>query len=447
MKAFNRIFWLVIAVIAIIFAGANVLLIRNASDVGGRPYKVEISRLVPEIEKNGLESVDLSDCKYVTGIEKQAVEVSDIGSISDIKASSDTESGSAANVDFETGSADIADSEFYDADSDYVIREINGELYRFDYKTESGIGKTNLIITVNVILGVMALVILAVMIYIKCKILKPFEQITDIPYELSKGNLTAPVKETKNRFFGRFIWGVDMLRENMEQQKQRELDLQRDKKMLLLSLSHDIKTPLSAIKLYSQALSRGLYENREKQLEIAENINAKADEIEGYVAQIITASREDFLSLDVNMGEFYLSKLAAKIRQYYEEKLLLIKTDFSVGAYTDCLLKGDFDRSVEVLQNVMENAIKYGDGKRIVINFSEEEGCILVTVGNSGCSVTDCELTHIFDSFWRGENAKNKKGSGLGLYICRQLMHKMNGEIFAEINNDFINVTAVFVKA
>ena len=62
----------------------------------------------------------------------------------------------------------------------------------------------------------------------------------------------------------------------MEQQKERELGLQRDKKMLLLSLSHDIKTPLSAIKMYSKALSKGLYTSPEKHLEIAENINAKA---------------------------------------------------------------------------------------------------------------------------------------------------------------------------
>ena len=79
--------------------------------------------------------------------------------------------------------------------------------------------------------------------------------------------------------------------------------------MLLLSLSHDIKTPLSAIKLYSKALSKGLYDSREKQNEIAENINLKADEIESYVSQIITASREDFLSLEVTVDEFYLSEL------------------------------------------------------------------------------------------------------------------------------------------
>ena len=231
----------------------------------------------------------------------------------------------------------------------------------------------------------------------------------------------------------------------MEQQKQREFDLQRDKKMLLLSLSHDIKTPLSAIKLYSKAISKGLYDNnKDKQLEIAENINTKADEIESYVSQIITASREDFLSFYVNISEFYLSELVEKIQLYYTEKLSLIKTDFSVDQYSNCLIKGDFDRSVEVLQNVMENAVKYGDGKKINIEFSKEDGCILITVVNTGCTIQDSNLPHIFESFWRGENAGNEKGSGLGLYICRQLMHKMNGEIFAEIKDGSMFVTTVF---
>lgn len=409
MKAFNKIFTIVITTIIAVFAAANMILLVNDGE-SGRPYRVEINRLAREIEKNSLEFTNLSDCGYVTGVEKFG-------------------------------------EDFYSTDSDYVIREINGELYRFDYMAEGGAKRTDLIITVNILLGVMAVVIIAVLVYIRLKILKPFEKLTDVPYELSKGNLTAPVKETKNRFFGRFIWGVDMLRENMEQQKERELNLQRDKKMLLLSLSHDIKTPLSAIKLYSKALSKGLYDSREKQIDIAESIGAKADEIEGYVFQIITASREDFLSLDVNAGEFYLSELVTNIRQYYTEKLDLIKTDFIVSGYTDCLLSGDPDRSVEVLQNVMENAVKYGDGEIISISFSEEDECILVTVTNSGCTISDIDLPHIFESFWRGSNAENVKGSGLGLYICRQLMRKMNGEIFAEIRNGAMCVTSVFPKA
>ncbi len=410
MKAFNKIFAVVIAIIILIFVGSNLLLASSDNTDNGRPYRVEINRLALEIEQNGFDSIDISGSKYVTHIEKYS-------------------------------------GKFYDTDSDYAIREINGELYRFDYRTDRKSDKSGVVFMVNIILGILSAVIIGVLIFIRIKILSPFEKLTNIPYELSRGNLTPPIKENKSHFFGRFFWGVDLLRENMEQQKQRELDLQRDKKMLLLSLSHDIKTPLSAIKLYAKALSKGLYDGREKQLEIAEIINTKAYEIEDYVSQIITASREDFLSLEVNAGEYYLSELISRIEQYYTEKLALIRIDFSVERHMDCLLKGDLDRSVEVIQNVMENAIKYGDGKSIGIQFSEEDSSLLITVINSGCTLSINELPHIFESFWRGENAENEKGSGLGLYICRQLMYKMNGVIFAEIKDGAMLITMVFSKA
>lgn len=190
MKAFNKIFMAVIGVLAILFAVANVILLADSSD-SGRPYRVEINRLARQIETDG--HADISDCKYVTGIEEYG-------------------------------------GDFFSTDSDYTVREINGVLYRFDYRVDSDSGRTRLIVTVDVILGVMAVLVISVILYIKFRILAPFERLTDVPYELSKGILTAPVKETKNHFFGRFIWGVDMLRENIEQQKKRELDLQKDKK-------------------------------------------------------------------------------------------------------------------------------------------------------------------------------------------------------------------------
>lgn len=408
MRAFNKILALSLAAIIVVFAVVNIALITDKTDEG-RPYRVEVSRLAREIENNSFDIKDLTGCEYVTGVTK-------------------------------------FNEDFYNSDSDYIVQEINGELYRFDYQAVAD--KDNrYIIAVNAGLAAMAIVVLSVLVFVRQSILKPFDRLTNIPYELSKGNLITPVEESKNRFFGKFIWGVDLLRENMEQNKQRELKLQKDKKMLLLSLSHDIKTPLSAIKLYSAALSKGLYPEKEKQLEVAASINTKADEIESYVSQIIEASREDFLSLDVNNGEFYLSELAENIKVYYNEKLSLNRTAFTVDKYSNCLIKGDINRSVEVMQNIIENAIKYGDGKEISLSFSEEDGCILISVANSGCTLAETDLPHIFESFWRGENAENIDGSGLGLYICRQLMRKMNGEVFAAIKGGIITVTTVFNKA
>ena len=81
------------------------------------------------------------------------------------------------------------------------------------------------------------------------------------------------------------------------------------------------------------------------------------------------------------------------------------------------------------------------------MSVSSEENCMLITVKNSGCTLPETELPHVFESFWRGANAGEQKGSGLGLYIARQLMLKMGGEIFAEIVDGEMCVTAVFVKA
>lgn len=409
MRAWRNLFLTVIGVMAVIFPAVNLLLLRNAPDEG-RPYRVEINRLALQIEQEGFERLDLSQCEYVYHVEPYGDD----------------------------------DDDFYDSESDHAIRTINGNLYRFDYVFGNSTTNTSMIIFVNTVFIFLSLLVLGLLLYVRAKILRPFDELTKIPYELSKGNLTAPVKEDKNRFFGKFLWGIDLLREKLEQQKQQELELQKEKKTLLLSLSHDLKTPLSAIKLYAKALSKNLYPDAAKQQSIAENINKKADEIEAYVSQIITASREDFLSLDVKKGEFYLSDLVQAIVSYYQEKLALVKTEFIVGEYDDCLLSGDLDRSIEVLQNIMENALKYGDGARVELLFPEEDSGVLIAVRNSGCTLDSADLTHIFESFWRGANAAHISGSGLGLYIGRQLMHKMNGEIFAESVDGWMTVTVVF---
>lgn len=410
MRAWRKFFTLVIVLVASVFIAANWLLHYLNIPENGRPHRVEINRLALQIELNGFKNVDLSECEFVYNI-------SEFG------------------------------ADFYDTAGDYLIREINGELYRFDYRKKNSPVNAQAAITVNVILAVMTAVVFGILLFVRGKIIRPFERLTNVPYELSKGNLTPPVKENKSRFFGKFLWGLDLLRENIEQQKQRELELQKEKKTLLLSLSHDIKTPLSAIKLYSKALSKDLYPDKEKQREIAESINEKADEIERYVTQIITASREDFLSLDLENGEFYLSELVQNIADYYIEKLKLVKTELVIGKYKNYLLFGDLNRAEEVLQNVIENALKYGNGKRVDLLFPDNDEGVLITVRNSGCTLNNYELPHIFESFWRGANSENIRGSGLGLYICRKLMHKMNGEIFAEINGEFISVTAVFSRA
>lgn len=339
------------------------------------------------------------------------------------------------------------DSGIFSEKGEYLVREINGTLYRIDYTDKNGQELVYSRRLLNISMGTGALLLVCMMLYLRRSIITPFNRISTLPEQLAKGGLSDPLQEHKSRYFGKFIWGLNMLRDELKQAETERFEQTKNEKTMLLSLSHDIKTPLSAIKLYSSALAKGLYTDKDKQREAALGINAKADEIEGYVSQIIQRSTEDMIHFEVKDTEFYLSETIDRIYSYYKEKLSSLSIEFKPGKYSDCMIKGDPDRLAEVLQNIMENAIKYGDGHLISIGFSEEEDCRLISVENTGIPPTETEMDHIFDSFRRGANADGKPGSGLGLYICRRLMHSMNGDIFADALEGGMRVTVVCRKA
>lgn len=402
--------WIVIVEILLILS-ANILYFYQNNDSAGRLYLVEARRLMKEIEEQKLEASEI-----------EAMSLNKYETIVGIR-------------EFVAGET---------CDNDYLVEEIAGKLYRIEYVEERS---QRLPLYINISLLGMMIVTMIVLVYVYHKVLKPFQDMSNLSYELAKGNLSMPVKEEKSKLFGRFLWGMDMLREKLEDNKEKELEFQKERKTLILSLSHDIKTPLSSIELYSKALSEDLYDTQERKDEALQGIARNVKEIKGYVDEIVTASREDFLNLEVSMGEYYLSEVMKITESYYKDKLSVIHTEFQVDEISECLVKGDKNRMVEVLQNVMENAIKYGDGRRICISFGEEEDCKLIHIENSGCNLKEEELPNLFDSFYRGSNSTGMKGNGLGLYICKTLMRKMDGEIFAGMNEDVFCVTIVVRKA
>ncbi len=411
MSKFKKIaFGIVIVEILLIFLTNRRYFYQN-NDSNGKLYLVEARRVIKEIEEQKLEASEI-----------EAMSLNQYETIAGIR-------------EFASGEA---------CDHDYLVEEIAGKLYRIEYSEEQS---QRLPLYINISLLGMMLVTIIVLVYVYLKVLKPFQNMSNLSYELAKGNLSMPVKEEKSKLFGRFLWGMDMLREKLEDNREKELEFQKERKTLILSLSHDIKTPLSSIELYSKALSEDLYDTQERKSEALQGIARNVKEIKGYVNEIVTASREDFLNLDVRMGEYYLSEVMKVTESYYRDKLSVIHTEFQVDEISECLVKGDPNRMVEVLQNVMENAIKYGDGRSIRISCGEEEDCKLIQIENSGCNLKKEELPNLFDSFYRGSNSTGMKGSGLGLYICKTLMRKMDGEIFAKINKNIFSITIVVRKA
>jgi signal transduction histidine kinase len=238
-----------------------------------------------------------------------------------------------------------------------------------------------------------------------------------------------------------------MLRESIDEKQKKEIRLEKDRKTTLLSISHGIKTPLSSIKLYARAIGTDMYKDADSQKEAAQRIEDNAVAIENIIREITETQTENLVEMDVEIGEFYLSEMVAAVRNTYSERLALLQTEFSVGPFPDVLLRADLNRLADVFENLIENAIKYGDGKRISIDFSTEERAVLITVYNSGTPIPASERPYVFDSFWRGSNTNDRPGSGLGLYIAKYLMSKMNGEIYLGKSEEGISFVIVIPMA
>ncbi len=405
MRAFRRLCIVVITVFLLLTAVLNLFLV-GVKDRNEGIYRVEAKRLADEIAETG--NYELEKYPHITGV---------------------------FNAD---------DGELYISDEHYLIIEAGSMLYRVEYIVGNG---QYSIVAINCVFGALFLLMIGILYYIWGHIIVPFGRLNDVPQELAKGNLAVPIPEEKSRFFGKFTWGVNLLRESIEDSRKKEIMMQRDKKLLLLSLSHDIKTPLAAIKLNAKALAKGLYKDEGKRRAAAESINTRADEIERFVSEITKAASEDFMSFEVTQGEAFLSVIITRINARYAPQLAMSETEFVIQKYDDCILSCDPNRLAECLQNLIDNAIKYGDGRRIEISFDKMDGCELITVSNTGCSLEAKELPQIFESFHRGNNARKVQGNGLGLFICRRLMGLMNGEVYADIRDECFYITLVVKMA
>ena len=392
-----------ITVFLLLTAGLNLFLV-GAKDRNDGIYRVEAGRLAGEIAETG--SYDLKKYPHITGV--------------------------------------FTGDGLYRSDEHYLIIEVGETLYRVEYTVGD---RQYGIVAVNSVLGVLFLLVTGLLYYIHRHIITPFDRLSDVPQELARGNLAVPIPEEKSRFFGKFTWGVNLLRESIEESRKKEITMQKDKKLLLLSLSHDIKTPLSAIKLNARALARGLYKDEGKQRAAVLSIYTRADEIERFVSEITKAASEDFMSFEVTQGEAFLNVIIARIEGRYAPQLAMSGTELAIQKYDDCILSCDPDRLAECLQNLIENAIKYGDGRRIEISFDKMDGCELITVSNTGCTLEAKELPQIFESFHRGNNADKVQGNGLGLFICKRLMGLMNGEVYADIRDECFYITLVVKMA
>lgn len=276
-------------------------------------------------------------------------------------------------------------------------------------------------------------------VYCKHRILQPLKEISASAKGIIAGNydlevLRAYWKNINENEVGDLSYVFELMRDELKSKQIREEALKKSQKEMISCISHDLKTPISTIKAYSEGLRDHIAKNPQQQQEYIGIIINKTNLLIGMINELLECSTAQLNQLDINREELYFRNF---FNPLMDEIKIYVKQNGFDFSYTcklpDLLVSIDKKRITEVIYNLVENSMKYmnhEDG-RIVIEAEREEKVILVQVRDNGPGISVDDIPYVFDMFYRAEKSRSSSipGSGLGLSICKYIINQHGGEI------------------
>lgn len=263
-------------------------------------------------------------------------------------------------------------------------------------------------------------------------IVRPFEKMEKFAEEIGRGNFDIKVDYEKNNLFGAFTWAFDHMRREIIKARSCEREAIDNNKTVIATLSHDIKTPIASIRAYAEGLEAGLDYNVERRNKYINVIIRKCDEVTKLTNDLFLHSLSDLEMLKINTEEVEISELIKNsLKELIEEE----KKVSIIGNMPKALLDVDVKRFNQVLENIINNSNKYAKDSKIEVRAEINKDNYVIKIKDFGEGIKDKDLPFIFNKFYRGENALEKQGSGLGLFIVKYIMNQLNGDVEVYNNN------------
>ncbi len=297
------------------------------------------------------------------------------------------------------------------------------------------------LLTISLLLNI---VLCSKVISINKKISESIEVLDDI----KKGNGNRKILSKDDDNFSEIIYKINEIVYLYEEKLTEFRKKENANNQLLTSLSHDIRTPLTSIIGYTDAIKKELLKdglNYKYDLQsVIENNNILENNnvIENYIDIVRekSYSLKEYLDnvfdwFKLNSNEFYLDLKDTEITELsrnimkswiviFEEKDI----DFDIEIEEkEIICNLDQNAYARVINNIIQNAVEHSKTKKIQISIKESNRKIFITIKDFGVGIEPDDLEHIFDRLYKCDKARNKVGSGLGLYITKELVEKMNG--------------------
>lgn len=267
------------------------------------------------------------------------------------------------------------------------------------------------------------------------KIEEPLTLLSDGVSQISNGNLDYRLEYYENDEFlpvcDSFNDMAERLKKSVELTKKNE----ENRKELLLDISHDLRTPLTAIQAYVEGLMDGVAQTPEMQKKYLETIKRKTIDIDKMVSSLFAYSKLDMEEFETRIEPLkvsdFLNDFVGSMRDEYEKKGLNIL----IANCDDIVIKADIQLLQRVTVNLLENSLKYKEKPtgNVLITASSDGKKALIKFEDDGPGVEDDKLDKIFDVFYRTDKARSNtgSGSGIGLAFVKKAIESMNGKVYA----------------
>lgn len=289
----------------------------------------------------------------------------------------------------------------------------------------------------------------AISYYFSKNILRPIELLKKAASEISSGNLDCEVIEEGDEEIKELCHNFEVMRIQLKDSINLKKKYDDNRKLLVSSISHDLKTPITSIKGYVEGILDGVANTPEKLNSYLKTIYSKAEHINGLIEDLLLYSKLDLNQIPFNFQTTdiveYFNYCIEESEQELEKNGIKIKlkNDLSISKFVIL----DRERMRRVILNIIDNSRKYMDKKdgEIIINLRETNSSIIAEIKDNGPGIREDEINKIFDRFYRIDKSRSSAdGSGLGLAIAKQIVEGHKGRIWAVSHEN--NGTSIMIS-
>ena len=292
----------------------------------------------------------------------------------------------------------------------------------------------DMILTATIILVFTAL---SVGLWIYRSIAVPLVKLKKATKNIKEGNLDFVLEVEGNDEFSQLCQDFEEMRKRLKESTEEKILMDKENKELISNISHDLKTPITAVKGYVEGIMDGVADTPEKMDRYVRTIYNKTTEMDHLINELTFYSK-----IDTNRIPYTFSKL--NVEDYFsdcaEELGLEMETRGIELVYANYVEKGvqviaDGEQIRRVIHNIVSNAIKYMEKPRGIIQLRVKDvgDFIQVEIEDNGKGIAAKDLPYIFDRFYRTDVSRNssKGGSGIGLSIVKKIMEDHGGKVWA----------------